>query len=424
MKDHQRTASELYVAGREAMKVGDRDVAKELICAALEESPQNAGWRAVLGQLLLDQGHIDEAIRELQAAESDNPNLPRLQVLLGRALQAAGSDKEAGAAFERAVELDVESVAAWAALGQFAKSTGNAEQARHAYSKVVALDENRISAHAELAALAGERGDTETECHHRGVIADARPEHVPSQMLHGAVLIKVGRLREAQARFIHVAEIRPDHPGASAVAEELGRWIVEGQPEDRVVSVAYYDAVYSKDNHYREDGSELEAATHFALICDLLAEEAVESVLDIGCGPGQFAQYLRSRSDVPYTGIDYSPIAIELARERQVAGAVFQVLDITADDLPSTTSTTAIVCTEVLEHVRDDIALISKIPVGRTCYFSVPNFDTFGHVRHFDDEGGVRDRYAAYFDDFAVSTIPIGSGSNRLFVFKGVRKAA
>lgn len=414
-------ATDLYIAGRRALESGDSKTALDLIVAAVADKPDNAGWRATLGQLMMDDGRLHEAIVEFRRAAEDAPGMARLQVLLGRALNEALQTPEAGAAFHRATQLDAESVAAWAALGRFAKEQGDFNTAKQAFTKVVELDPHQVTGHAAMAELAAKEGDSRAELHHRGIVAELKSDHVPSQMLHAASLMKAERFPEARERYLRVAALQPHHPGASAVADELGRWAAAGPPEGGVVSVDYYDAVYGKDNHYREDGAALEHAKHFSLICDLLDSDGAQSVLDLGCGPGQFGQYLRSRMSIPYLGVDYSPVAIRSATDRHVPDAEFQVLDITTSDLPDCAPTTSIVCTEVLEHMLEDEALIAKIPAGHPCYCSVPSYHTFGHVRHFADEACVRDRYSQYFDGFVVTEIPIGAGRNRLYVFSGRR---
>ena len=40
------------------------------------------------------------------------------------------------------------------------------------------------------------------------------------------------------------------------------------------------------------------------------------NVLDVGCGTGFFAHLLFDRTDIEYSGMDFSPIAIEKARRR------------------------------------------------------------------------------------------------------------
>jgi SAM-dependent methyltransferase len=65
------------------------------------------------------------------------------------------------------------------------------------------------------------------------------------------------------------------------------------------------------------------------------AVREVGPACDLGCGPGQVAQYLHERG-VEVTGIDLSPAMIERAR-RLVPGAKFQQGDMTALDVADET---------------------------------------------------------------------------------------
>lgn len=421
MAVEDRSAVELYTAGRTAMEDGDAETALELITAAVTANPTNPGWRATLGRLLLDAGQSQEAIEELEQATGHAPHLSRMHILLGRAYDQAHLTSKAKSSFLQAIQVDNESPAAWTALGRFALAQGDLDTAKHAFSTVVALEPRQVIGYVMLADIAAREKNTEAEIRYRGIVADLRPDHVPSQIIHAASLMKAERFPEARKRYQLVATLQPDHAAASAIAEELGRWQTFGAPEGGLVSVDYYDEVYAKDNHYRENGASLQKAGHFELICDLLEAHNATAVLDLGCGPGQFAQFLRSRSQIPYLGVDYSRVAIRSAMNRAVPNAEFQVLDLTNSEIPPCPIKTSVICTEVLEHILDDEALLAKVPAGHPVYCSVPSFYTFGHVRYFKDGKEVEKRYGKYLDAFSVKEICLSAGTNRLFVFHGLR---
>lgn len=90
-------------------------------------------------------------------------------------------------------------------------------------------------------------------------------------------------------------------------------------------------------------------------------------VLDLGCGHGGLLERLRSDfSAANYAGCDVSEQVIRRNRER-VPGIEFFQADVTADDFCSRASSTLknaafdfIICTEVIEHVEKDQALLSN----------------------------------------------------------------
>lgn len=411
---------ELYLSGREALQNGDQSLAIELISNALELSPENVSWRISLGQILLSTGRISEALNQFHHAVDLDPLNAKAFLLLGRAYGEAENHAAARDAVEQAVKLDSDNVGAWATLGRLYIDLDQLEDARSAYEKAADLDPQHVASHLALADLAAKSGESRTEVHHRCTVADLRLDHVPSQILYANSLMNVGRYAEARKRYLLISRLRPHDQAASAVADELQRWIDSGRPPGGVVSVDYYDDIYSTSDSYSKDGADLSEAKHFAVICDLLQNDGARKVVDLGCGPGQFAQYLRSRTSIPYTGIDYSSVAIQSAIDRGIENAHFLVRDIVQNpefDYPAGSS---IVCTEVLEHI-DDISLIRSLPANHDCYFSVPSFHTFGHIRHFSNSDEVKSRYSPFFDNFSVQELPIGRGKNRLYVFSGRR---
>lgn len=114
-----------------------------------------------------------------------------------------------------------------------------------------------------------------------------------------------------------------------------------------------------------------------------------ESVLDVGCGQGSFLQELQSEfPHIKPFGIDISSSAVELARNR-VPGGRFSVLDITEKVFDQKCD--LVVCSEVLEHIPDDIGALRNLRkiTGKYLLISTPQgrmrqFETkVGHVRNY-----------------------------------------
>ena len=64
-----------------------------------------------------------------------------------------------------------------------------------------------------------------------------------------------------------------------------------------------------------------------------------------------------------------------------------------------------IVCTEVLEHVPEDLEVIGCWPHGKVVIATVPNFDSPYHVRFFQDAEAVRARYRQVIAIDAISVV-------------------
>ena len=156
----------------------------------------------------------------------------------------------------------------------------------------------------------------------------------------------------------------------------------------------------------------------------LLPEPSNAVIADIGCGTGRFARLIANKGYTNYWGFDFSDVRIREAKryvpEFQFSvGSIFdpQIMDKLKDY-------NTFVLLEIVEHVSQDEALFSIIPSGGTVIFSVPNFDSEAHVRHFISPDEVIERYKMVID-FNIGThviIPRKRSGRFIYLFRGKRK--
>ncbi len=116
-------------------------------------------------------------------------------------------------------------------------------------------------------------------------------------------------------------------------------------------------------------------------------------IVDIGCGTGRMAEALRRAGYTNYVGYDFSPRRIEEAR-RYVPGFTFHVLDCFSDEAKLLARDGQVfVVTEVLEHIEGDREVISALLSQSLVIFSVPNYDSAGHVRTYPSREAISERY-------------------------------
>ena len=84
----------------------------------------------------------------------------------------------------------------------------------------------------------------------------------------------------------------------------------------------------------------------------------------------------------------------------------------------------AVICTEVLEHITADLQVLEGVPAGRRVIATVPDFESETHVRWFESEESVAQRYGPLFDGFEVRTLTIPGIDGRFFLMEGVRSHA
>ncbi len=183
----------------------------------------------------------------------------------------------------------------------------------------------------------------------------------------------------------------------------------------------YYDRTFISHQHWLNHYTESPYYPLWTVIADRIVRRGLGSVLDIGCGPGQFASLLRDKGLSHYAGIDFSPRRIAQARNVCPEFA-FTEADVFETDLSGAANNCdAVVCCEFLEHVERDREVLEKISAGTWFFGTVPNFPDPAHVRHFSNAREVSDRYEHLFADFSVVTHLADLKGTEYFIMEGCR---
>jgi SAM-dependent methyltransferase len=176
-------------------------------------------------------------------------------------------------------------------------------------------------------------------------------------------------------------------------------------------SAAGYQCSYPKSFYY----------FMWTVIADRVRRSGLRRVLEIGCGPGQLAAFLFEQGIQSYVGLDFSATAINLARQLAPQGR-FVVGDARSPAIHRETEHELLICTEVLEHIQDDLLVVSHFLPSKRCICSVPSFPYESHVRHFATVDEVRQRYGPFFQDLDIMTFRSpNSDTDRFYLFDGVR---
>ncbi len=158
----------------------------------------------------------------------------------------------------------------------------------------------------------------------------------------------------------------------------------------------YYDKHFKGDIGFQVHYKESYYFVHWTQVIVFLRKERASKILEIGCGTGQLAEYLRDEGFTGYTGFDFSGRAIEFATAR-VPKTFFEgnALD---RSIYERYDFDTVICLEVLEHIERDLDVLKNIPENTRIIFSVPNFDAPSHVRWFTSERQVKQRYFELID--------------------------
>ena len=133
----------------------------------------------------------------------------------------------------------------------------------------------------------------------------------------------------------------------------------------------------------------------------------------MGCGPGQFAD-LCVGAKHRYVGVDFSEVAITHGR-RVVPQATFHLVDVVKDaSLLTKGDYDAVTFIEFLEHIDEDLMVLSFIPEGKRVVLTVPKFWCEGHVRVFKTSNSVALRYEKLIDIESLDALELGDLSTHL----------
>jgi cyclopropane fatty-acyl-phospholipid synthase-like methyltransferase len=136
-------------------------------------------------------------------------------------------------------------------------------------------------------------------------------------------------------------------------------------------------------------------------------------ILEIGCGKGEMAHYLYDEGFRDYRGFDFSEKALEIARKRVPQEFVCSTVE---DQSPYIWDYNLVLCMEVLEHIKDDFAVLDNLKDEVFVILTIPKFDDPAHIRFFRKAKQIRKRYEKYIDIEKI--IPI----NTWFVLWGKMK--
>jgi 2-polyprenyl-3-methyl-5-hydroxy-6-metoxy-1,4-benzoquinol methylase len=196
----------------------------------------------------------------------------------------------------------------------------------------------------------------------------------------------------------------------------------------RVVSAerspGWYDRKFSRTSTYQVAYQDSPYYFLWSVIVDRLRRDGAGRVLEIGCGTGQLAAFLLEHGIESYVGMDFSPKAIEYARKAAPKGR-FVVDDARTSRIYVDERHDVLICTEVLEHIADDLSVVQRFRPRTRCLFSVPSYDSESHVRFFRDAAAVRERYASYFSTLGIAGFRVpgtaSGGISRIFLADGER---
>lgn len=172
---------------------------------------------------------------------------------------------------------------------------------------------------------------------------------------------------------------------------------VEPKPAINLSESKLYDDIYKSGGSgeaYFKHYSETPYVEIWSKAAQLIKRISNPKIIDIGCGPGQFGNLLFDFGIFDYKGIDYSREAIKMAKIRNDKFRERFCIDNAFTSKIYEEEYNVVTLFEVLEHINDDFTMLSNIRKGSIVIFSVPNYNSRGHVRIFKSKEDVYHRYS------------------------------
>ncbi|MYL49173.1 glycosyltransferase [Halobacillus litoralis] len=186
----------------------------------------------------------------------------------------------------------------------------------------------------------------------------------------------------------------------------------------------YYDAMYKTggwNKTYFKHYSEIHYYEVWKKALAIINDIKKPTIIDIGCGPGQFANLLLDNDVHRYLGFDFSEEAIAIAKEVNSNYKELFTVDNAYTSRVLSGNYNTVVLFEVLEHINDDLKIISKVKSNSNVLLSVPNFYSESHVRWFSSEMEVRERYENLIEIKEIQSFSLNE-SNKIFLLHGIKK--
>ena len=187
----------------------------------------------------------------------------------------------------------------------------------------------------------------------------------------------------------------------------------------------FYDSVYEKggsEKIYLKEAAQIKYYyPTWKYSYDYIIEKGIKNIIDLGCGPGHFASLFKNEDDVSYTGYDFSIVAIEQAMKRNKNKKNITFKKQNLNEIKLDKKNKFYTSFEFLEHISFDKEILSKLQTNDNILFSVPNYDSKGHVRHYKSFNEIVSRYKDLLEINLIHEIKTNK-NNKIYLCHGIRK--
>jgi Flp pilus assembly protein TadD len=180
----------------------------------LIHSPDSWAAHNGLGNALLENGNVDEAITQFRDALKIDPNYVEAYDNLGSALVKKGHITEAIEHFEKAIELQPAYSEAHYNLGNALLQKGRADDAISEFHEALKINPSYAEAHYNLGSALLDKGEIEGAMSEYRKAVTLKPDDAEAHMNLGDALLQLGQVDDATAEYRKAISIRPNYADA------------------------------------------------------------------------------------------------------------------------------------------------------------------------------------------------------------------
>tara|TARA_X000000950_G_C13816028_1_gene619834 strand:+ start:387 stop:1010 length:624 start_codon:yes stop_codon:yes gene_type:complete len=192
----------------------------------------------------------------------------------------------------------------------------------------------------------------------------------------------------------------------------------------------HYNLVYENSEIYCKEPEDIPMYyPMWKFARDIVGKAGCSNIVDLGCGPGHFAKVLINgglfdETIRKYYGYDFSSVSIDMAKN--IVGnhkaCLFEERNLLEFEFSKEKpKDTMYVSFEFFEHICKDLSVIKKIPYKSNICFSVPSFDSYGHVRFFKNKNEIIERYSSLINIKYIKEFIQDNKSHVIYLVEGIR---
>jgi len=209
------SAAGYYNLGNALVKQGRIDEAIESYQQALQLDPSYPVAHYGLGNTFAQQGKLEDAKHHLRGAVRLDPNFAEAHNNLGNALARLGELRDAIEHFRKALELDPVLAETHFNLGNALVQTGHLEEAIGHLQRAVKINPRYAEAHHNLGRVVAARGDLGKAIEHFREAVRVRPDVAEAHESLGRALAQQGKRDEAIQHYQEALRIMKSRPEAT-----------------------------------------------------------------------------------------------------------------------------------------------------------------------------------------------------------------